>query len=93
MMWVLRGTRSAQAALSPPPPWPKQEWEAPEESDISNTLMATLHEVRVKGLLRPHLFLSPTGTTVVMALSQGRIVTLWPPLSRERPQRMRLLLG
>ena len=61
----------------------KQKQEAPEESDINNTPTATLHEVRVEGLLCPHLLLSPMGKTVVMELGLGRTAALRPPLSRE----------
>ena len=43
---TLLGMWSEQAAPSPLPPRPKQKPETPEESNISNTPMAMLHEAR-----------------------------------------------
>ena len=49
-MWMLRGMWSAQAALLPPPPRPKQEREAPEKDNTNNIPATTLCEVRVESL-------------------------------------------
>ena len=84
-MWALRGTRSAQAALSPSPPRPKQEREAPEESNISSIAAVILHDVRMKRLFHLYLFPSPKGTNAVVAPGQGRIATLRPPPPRAGP--------
>jgi hypothetical protein len=78
-VWTPLGLWSGQVAPSPLPLRSKQEQETPEESNISNTPMATLREVRVKGLLHPHSFPSPTGTAAAMALGPGRIAALRPP--------------
>jgi hypothetical protein len=52
--------------------------------------MATLREVRVKGLLHPHSFPSPTGIAAAMALDPGRIAALRLPPPQGRPQRVHL---
>jgi hypothetical protein len=79
---MLRGTWLAQAAPSPPPPRPKQEWEVPGEDSISNIPTAMLHEVRMEGSFYLNPFSSPTGTAAVMMLALGRIATLGPPQLR-----------
>ena len=79
-MWAQRGTRSAQAALSPPPLQPKQGREAPEEGNISNIPVVMLHEVRTKGLFLPYLFSSLKGKATAVVVGLGRTATLWPPL-------------
>ena len=82
-MWTPLRVWSEQVAPSAFPRRPKQKQEASEESDISNTPTVMLHEVRMEGLLCPHLLLSPTGTTVVMVLGLGRTAALRPTLLRE----------
>jgi hypothetical protein len=85
-VWMLRGTWSAQAAPSPPPPWPKQEREVPRKDNISNIPTAMLREIRMEGSFRLNPFSSPMGTAAVMMLALGRIATLRPPPLWARPQ-------
>jgi hypothetical protein len=68
MLW---GTWSVQAAPSPPPPRPKQEWEVTGKDNISNIPTAMLHEVWMEGSFRLNPFSLPTGTAAVMMLVLG----------------------
>ena len=83
-MWTLQGTWSAQAALSLPPQWPKQEQEAPGKDSIRNIPAAMLHQVRMEGLLHLNPFSLPKGTTALVALVLARIATHLPSLMRAR---------
>ena len=92
-MWTPRGTWSAQEALSPPPPWPKQEREAPGKDNISNIPAAMLHEVHMEGLFCLLPLSSSKGTTAVVAHVLGRIATLRLPPLRARSQGTRYSLN
>ena len=74
--------------MSPPPPRPKQEREAPEKDSTNNIPVTTLREVRVEILFLMSLPAWPRGIAMAVTFVPRQIAILQPPLPWARSQDM-----